>query len=303
MPKTHTLDELQGHYEIEGVVRFDAGEGGLTRAVITAPAGEAHVYLHGAHVTHFQPRGQRPVLFMSLGSRFELGEPIRGGVPVIFPWFGPRQGRPDSPMHGFVRLLEWGVESVEQNRDGSVTIVFDLASHDATRAHWPQEFELRYSVTIGQKLDMTLEVRNSSAEVFRFEEALHTYLAVGDVRQVRLEGLENTAYLDKVREMQRFEQGNEPLEFTGETDRVFLGTRAACIIHDVVNGRRIRIEKEQSDTTVVWNPWEAKARTMPDFGDDEWPRMLCVETCNAKEHAVELPPGRTHVMRAVIGVE
>jgi glucose-6-phosphate 1-epimerase len=42
---------------------------------------------------------------------------------------------------------------------------------------------------------------------------------------------------------------------------------------------------------------------MPDFGDDEWPRMLCVETANVGEQAPTLAPGGTHVMTATLGVE
>src|SRR5690606_20141531 len=76
-------------------VRFDQGNGGLTRIVVDTDEAEAHVYLHGAHVTHYQPRGgrqqQSPVLMLSNRSHFQTGKPIRGGVPVIFPWFGPRK--------------------------------------------------------------------------------------------------------------------------------------------------------------------------------------------------------------------
>ncbi len=75
------------------------------------------------------------------------------------------------------------------------------------------------------------------------------------------------------------------------------------MINDPGARRRIAIRKTGSDATVVWNPWIAKARAMPDFGDDEWPEMVCVETCNVNVHARTLAPGASHTMTAIIEVE
>ncbi len=63
------------------------------------------------------------------------------------------------------------------------------------------------------------------------------------------------------------------------------------------------MEKRGSDVTVIWNPWIAKAHAMPDFGDDEWPRMVCIETCNAADHPVTLHPGHRRAMNATIRSE
>ena len=57
-----------------------------------------------------------------------------------------------------------------------------------------------------------------------------------------------------------------------------------------------------SASTVVWNPWTAKAKAMADFGDDEWPGMLCIETANAADNTVTLAPGARHTMRATVAV-
>ncbi|MCA1559669.1 MAG: hypothetical protein LC753_01475 [Acidobacteria bacterium] len=137
---------------------------------------------------------------------------------------------------------------------------------------------------------------------FDFEEALHTYFSVRDVRGVTLTGLEHPEYLDKVGAYSRRRQGDEPVRFVGEADRIYLNTRAACVIHDPVVRRQIIISKTGSDSTVVWNPWIDKARAMPDFGDEEWPEMLCVETCNANAHRRTLPASGCHTMTAVIQV-
>ncbi len=298
-----TITELQSRFSIPGVVRFEAGRGELIRVVITTPQAQAHVYLHGAHVTHYQPAGQAPALFMSGKSWFEASKPIRGGVPICFPWFGPRAGDPASPAHGFARLRQWTLESARQNSDGSVTVVLKLVTDDATRAIWPHDFELRHIVTVGATLQMELELRNTSAGPFTFEEALHTYLAVSDIHQVSVEGLTGVTYIDKTQAMQRKVQGDEPITFAGELDRTHINTRSTCVAHDPAGRRDLIVAKEGSQTTVVWNPWIAKAKAMADFGDEEWPGMLCIETANAADNAVNLQSGQTHRMRAIVSAK
>jgi len=94
-----------------------------------------------------------------------------------------------------------------------------------------------------------------------------------------------------------------PIAIAGETDRVYNGTKATVTIEDPAWKRRVVVGKTGSSTTVVWNPWVAKAKAMPDFGDDEWTGMLCVETANAGDDAVTLAPGASHVMTATLEVQ
>ena len=261
--------------------------GSLKPIILQTPAAEAHVYAQGAQVAHFQPRGQKPLLFLSARSWFEPGQPIRGGVPICFPWFGPGRGAtPQTPGHGVARLQEWTAERLTAH---SIAFRLELAPWAA-----------RFQVDVSAGLTMTLDVRNASAAPATYEEALHTYLAVGDIRQVSVAGLAGAEYLDNTVGLAHKRQGPEPIRFTGETDRVYVNTRATCTVDDPAWQRRLIIEKTGSDTTVVWNPWIAKAKAMPDFGDDEWPAMLCIETANAKENAVTLAPGATHTLQAVI---
>jgi glucose-6-phosphate 1-epimerase len=289
--------------EIPGIAVFENGAGDLLRLAIRSPLAEAHIYLHGAHVSHFQPRGAQPVLFMSEHSWFAAGKPIRGGVPIIFPWFGPRAGHPEAPAHGFARTSEWQIESLSIDSEEVVTAVFSLSASSETKKLWPHDFTLRYRVVIGRTLVLTLETENKGSEPWTFENALHTYLAVGDVRDTATTGLEDAEYLDKTEGLQRKVQGREPIRITRETDRIFENTRKTCIVDDVKMQRRITVEKSGSQTTVVWNPWVAKAAAMTDFGHDEWPRMLCIETANAGGNAITLAPGQTQAMRAVVAVD
>jgi glucose-6-phosphate 1-epimerase len=300
MSRPTSLASLNRRFALPGAVRFEAGSGGLVRAVVAVAAAEAHVYLHGGHVTHYRPAGHDALLFLSERSWFAEGKAIRGGVPVVFPWFGARAGDPSAPDHGFARISGWAVESVERRDDDSVAITLMLGPDDGTRRSWPHDFRLRHRVVVGAQLEMILEVENRSRAPFTFEEALHTYLLVGDVRQASVTGLGGATYIDKTGGMKRRILASDPLRLTGATDRVFLDTRASCAVTDPVLARKLIVDKHGSATTVVWNPWREKAEMMADLGRDAWRSMICVEAANAADNAVHLAGGRRHTMRVVI---
>jgi glucose-6-phosphate 1-epimerase len=294
---------MANQFDIPDALRFEDTPGGLVRAVISTPAAEAEVYLQGAHVTHWTPRGQRPVLFVSPKSLFQPGKAIRGGVPIIFPWFGPRGDGKSGPAHGFARTMEWAIEGTQLHHDGRVEITLSLAPNDATRGLGYDAFRLRFRVTAGAKLEMELETRNDAAEPFTYEEALHSYFAIADIHRVSVTGLEGTTYIDKTDGFKRKRLSSEPLRIAKETDQVHLSTKAACVIDDPVWNRRIIIEKGGSESTVVWNPWIDKTKGMSDMAPDDWRGMICVETANVADNAVHIAPGASHKVTASIRVE
>jgi glucose-6-phosphate 1-epimerase len=302
---TMDLQELRQRYTIPGTVAVETGQGGLPRLAISTPQAEAHIYPHGAHLTHYQPRGERPILFVSRQSFFEPGKPIRGGVPVIFPWFGRHAEQPTLPMHGLARIRPWSVEHVRQHDDGAVSVTLGLRSSASTLTHWPHEFALQFRLNVGASLAMALDVRNTGDASFAFEESLHTYLAVGDAATVSVRGLERARYVDRSGGSDgQAVEGPVPLRFTGEFDRLYVGTRSTCVLEDPALKRRIRVGKSGSEVTVVWNPGPARAGTIADLGADEWPEFLCIETCNAGPgQAVGLAPGQSHTMEVEIAVE
>lgn len=285
---------------LPAAVRVEPGDGGLPCLAIDSARGTAQVYFQGAHVAAWHPAGApHPVLWLSRRSSFEPGKPIRGGVPICFPWFGPHPADASAPAHGFARLREWTLIEAHEDGDGTVALALEL-SGEGLSPLWPHRFRAVHRIQVGRTLRMALEVHNVGTSSFTFEEALHSYFSVSDIRRVGITGLEGTEYLDKMAASARVREGSEPIRFTGETDRIYLDTRAGCTIHDAGRPRRIVASKEGSDATVVWNPWIAKARAMPDFGDDEWTEMVCVETCNVNAHAVSLAPGGIHVMTAIV---
>jgi len=287
------VDQLNERFGSEGVARFEIGDGGLTRLAITTDEAEAALYTHGASVTHFQPRGAEPVLWVSGASRYAAGKAIRGGVPIVFPWFGGKADDADAPSHGLVRQAEWGVEAVEQLDDGRARATLTIAIDG---------FDVTYRVTIGRQLHLEMIVANTSGKSVAFEQALHTYLTVGDVKRVRVTGLEGTTYIDKVDGFTRKTQPTAPITFAGETDSVYLDTEATVRVDDPALGRTLVVGKSGSKSTVVWNPWVDKAKNMGDFGDDEWPGMVCVETANVADNAVNLDAGESATMTASIGL-
>ncbi len=287
-------------FAIPNALRFEETPSGMTRAVILTPHAEADLYLQGAHLTHWTRHGEPPILYVSPKSLFAPGKAIRGGVPIIFPWFGARSDGKPGPAHGFARSMDWTVESTKLRDDGNVEITLTLAPNEATRAFFDPVFHLRFRVVVGSELEMELETRNDGTEPFTFEEALHTYLAVGDIRQTSISGLEGTEYIDKTDGFKRKNQGDEPVRIAKETDQVHLNTLGACVVHDPVWNRTIRVEKAGSDSTVVWNPWIEKTAGMSDMAADSWQGMVCVETANAADNAIELQPGAIHKLSARI---
>src|SRR5437867_4353885 len=165
-----------------GRVTFMEGRGELPMLEVTTAWSTAEIYLHGAHVTHFKKKDGQPLLFLSQCSRFAQNEPIRGGIPVIFPWFGPREGM---VQHGFARIKDWELKEFAPAADGSVSVRFTLP--DCPEASGFPPFNADYIVTVNESLTLQLVVSNkSSKDAFTFENCLHTYFEVGSISAVSI---------------------------------------------------------------------------------------------------------------------
>jgi glucose-6-phosphate 1-epimerase len=293
---------LESHrrFEIPGIAEVVEGNGALPKVRITSPEAVGEMYLHGAHVTSWKPAGGEEVLFLSSQSRWEHGRAIRGGAPICFPWFGGKADDPTAPAHGFVRTKSWQLESIAQ-AGGAVTVSMFTESDEGTKRWWPAEFRLVHRATFGRELSLELEVTNTGKTSLRFEEALHTYHRVGNVEKARVRGLDTVHYFDKTDSNRKKMQHGE-IVIVSETDRVYQNTGDAIELEDPVLRRRTRITKENSRTTVVWNPWVQKAQALSDFADDEWMQMICLEASNVSDFAVDLAPGQQHKMKVLVRV-
>jgi glucose-6-phosphate 1-epimerase len=295
------LTQLNEHFGLPGVLAFHATDSGLIHADITTPHATATVYLQGAHVTAWQPKGKQPAIFVSRKSDFAPGKAIRGGVPIAFPWFAARHDGKTGPSHGFARIQDWTLAFAAVAGE-DLHMTFTLAPTAMSRGLGYDNFRLAYQLTIGRTLTMQLTVANDAAAPLVFEEALHTYYAVADIHEVSVSGLEGVTYLDKNDNLQAKQQQGA-ITITGPTDRVYFNTASTCILHDAGSKRRISVAKTGSNTTVVWNPWESGAQKLPDLDPTEWHEFIAVETVNAAANAVTLAPGTTHVMQAHVSVE
>jgi glucose-6-phosphate 1-epimerase len=274
-------------------VTFLGGRGELPMIEITTPWSTAEIYLHGAHVTNFKKHDDVPLLFLSQCSRFDEKQPIRGGVPVIFPWFGPREGM---GIHGFARIMAWEIKEVLPAPDGTVSVRFRLP--DSPEAGGYPAFTAEYLVTVNEQLTLELIVTNKSPDAkLEFEECLHTYFAVEDIAATSITGLKGVSYLDKVANFAKKTETDEAIRISSEVDRVYLDTKSTVEIRDARLGRVIRVEKENSASTVVWNPWIAKAQQMPDFGNEEYQKMVCVESGNVNANKIILEPGKSSSLK------
>jgi glucose-6-phosphate 1-epimerase len=299
----NVLDGLNQRFGLKDALRFEEGPGGLALAKIASEAATAEIYLQGAHVAAWQPAGaEDPVLFMSAKSHFAVGKAIRGGVPLVFPWFADRTGGLPGPAHGFARTMEWEVVAAERRNEG-VALSFKLLPDQTTRDLGFDHFVLVYEVIVGATLTLALDVENVGDSPLIFEEALHAYFAISDVHGIEVDGLGDTDYLDRAHQAVRKHQAAGAIRFAAETDQLHLNTRAAVTISDPGWKRRIVIEKRGSESTVVWNPWTEKAARLADFGDDEWPHMVCVEPANAAENAVTVAPGARHTMGMTVRIK
>ncbi len=267
--------------------------------VIQHAAASGRIALNGAHVMEWIPEGHDPVLFMSQAAVFETGKPIRGGIPVCWPWFGPHPTENDKPAHGFARQMLWDVDAARESGQ-EVEIVLKIADSAASKVFWPHSFNARLHVRMGAHLEVTLQTANTGGTSWRMTGALHTYLNVEDVRHISVHGLHGTQYVEGRLSKDKCPQ-HGPVVIDQEVDRLYISD-ATIIVHDPKWGRELVIEKAGSLTTVVWNPWVEKSLRLADLPDDAYPEFLCVEAANAGEDVVEVAPGCEHFLMQRIEV-
>jgi glucose-6-phosphate 1-epimerase len=183
----------------------------------------------------------------------------------------------------------------------SVAVIFSTENDESTHRWWPHAFRLVHIISVGRSLRLQLIVANTGQNPFRFEEALHSYFRVSRVDNVRIRGLDQATYLDNIDGNREKTQSGD-LIFTAKTDNAYINIRSAAELTDQTWRRSIQTEKENSATTVVWNPWQEGAASLTDLGDDEWRQFACVEASNILSSAIFLAPGQEHRMQATIRV-
>ncbi|MBU1658437.1 D-hexose-6-phosphate mutarotase [bacterium] len=270
---------------------------GFTYLSVKNEKANAKISLQGAHLFHFSHDEKQPFVWLSKSSLFEQNKAIRGGVPVCWPWFGKHQTQSNLPQHGFARTSLWSLEKIDEPDKGTTIVTLTLNDSPQSMLLWPYAFSLSLTITIGDKLVLSLRTFNKDKKAFEITEALHTYLWVEDIGNVEVSGLENVKYVDSLDDS-KIKSSFVPLSIHKEVDRVYFDTKDCCVIHD--KKRKLIVEKFGSNSTVVWNPWSEKAKAMQDFDNEGYKTMLCIETANALKNSIIIEPGESHTITQTI---
>ena len=257
---------------------------GLAATELQLPCGDrVLVAHHGAHVLSWVASG-RERLYLSPASVMDAQTAIRGGIPVCFPQFNQRG---PLPKHGFARNLPWAPSPARLEAQAA-HLVLSLGDSAATRHWWPQAFEARLLIELKPgALQVELAVRNTDTRPLEFTGALHTYLALSDVAQVRLQGLGGRAEWDAVTD--RHGTAAPELRFAGEFDRVYSAAQQGYVLQDGPHVLGIEQDMDWAQT-VVWNPGADKCATLTDMPADGWRHMLCVKAAQVYQ-AIRIEAG------------
>ncbi|GGO87358.1 hypothetical protein GCM10011348_40360 [Marinobacterium nitratireducens] len=254
--------------------------------------GELALARQGAQVLHFRPAGEAPLLWISDCAKAPPA-PIRGGVPLCWPWFGDHPSQAGQPAHGVARTARWDWRLQNAGADG-----VQLRA-EPTRNLW-SGLEVGLEVRVrGSAIELLLESRNVAQQPVELTQALHSYLAVADVGRIEILGLRDCDYLDKLRDGRRASQDGE-LRVESALDRVYRHTGVTEVLDPVLQ-RRLRVAKSGSGSTVVWNPGVGAAG-LSDVGMDQQPRFVCVEAANTGLDPVRLAPGESRRIGTVLSV-
>jgi glucose-6-phosphate 1-epimerase len=271
--------------------------------------GSATLTTFGATLLSYRPGEGPDLLWVSGTALYDGRKPVRGGVPVCWPWFGAYDpatlGEDPSDAakkgHGIARYATWDVESVATVGDGTRVVLLLTPDAEISEA-WPLDFSLRLAVTLGEKLELELTGENRSARDWAVSEAFHTYFDVARAAGLEVEGLNGASFVDKGRGGAEGRQSG-PVRVETPMECVYLGQPGPVVIQDRGNNRRILIERINSASTIVWNPGPEGVKAFADMPDDQYNATVCVEAGNVLSDGYLLKAGASHsmVMRLSVG--
>jgi glucose-6-phosphate 1-epimerase len=293
----------------------------------TSSGASIKIHPYGATVLSYSS-ATHEFLFVSELAVLDGTRAIRGGIPVVFPIFGPSSDPKSSmPQHGFARSNTW-TEVKDYDTAESAGILFQLELKDVItgrgeRNLWaksgcPYDCTLLLTVDFnGARLTTTLTVTNTGDKAFPFQALLHTYFKVVGSSSLKadqcfVEGLEGYTVTDKVTLATPYQVAeNVAISVTGEVDRVYTPPKRKDVVNVTVGtGNDTTVSMKATAqingagvpvSCVVWNPFSAKAAGMADFGNDEYHDMLCVEPGILGDDKV-LQPGNEAWLQQVVSI-
>ncbi len=284
-------------------------KGTLECLQVQHPRGHALIALQGAQVLSYCPAGAQPVIWLSERAEYVTGQPVRGGIPVCWPWFGDwrrnpaavRDGYPamaELPAHGWARGMPWQLDDIVET-DREVTLTLSVGLSSLVDAGQCVPVQLTLDIVVGATLVLRLRNRSLSPSPVHLTQALHTYFAISDIDNVQVEGLIDVPYIDTLSQW-REDSGNVPVTFHGEVDRIYQGDVTQVILRDAGWRRCIRLTASNSRSLVLWNPHIEKSLRLGQFAPDAWRRMVCIESANIVSDMLTLQPGSEHLLEVTI---
>lgn len=308
------LNELKQRFAVSGAIEFSEISPGFIHLKITNEHAHAVISLYGGQLLEFKPHDQHePLIWLSEKAVFQQGKAIRGGIPVCWPWFGEYEleeleepAAESMPAHGYARISHWQLDSVKSLADGQTELLLHLPQENIPRhLHAIRQFfhcQLALKITIGKALKLELISHNHGLKTVPLTYALHSYFNISNIHDIELIGLEQQTYLDKLNAGQAAQQ-TTALRFAGETDRVFIDSDTAIRLIDTKLKRSIVISKENSHSSIIWNPWQETSARMSDMTEPGWLSMVCIEAANVAKNKVLLGAGETQRMKVTISAE
>ncbi|GAB4834519.1 hypothetical protein Ancab_032775 [Ancistrocladus abbreviatus] len=276
-------------------VEVTKDKNGIDQVILRNSRGtSALVSLYGGQVLSWKTEQGEELLFLSSKAIFKPPKVVRGGIHICFPQFGSR-GLLE--QHGFARNRMWVIDDNppqlipdESHAQTSINLILKPSEEDLKI--WPHrlEFRLRISVSKDGHLTLVPRIRNPNGKSFSFSIAFRTYFSISDISEVRVEGLETLDYLDNLHDRQRFTEQGDAITFESEADRIYLSSSEVIAVFDHGKKRTFQIKRQCLPDVAVWNPWEKKAKALPDLGDEEYKQMLCVDGA-VVEKPITLKPG------------
>ncbi len=304
-----TLENLSAKFSKHKSVSFHINNE-LVSVKVKNELAEAEVFLQGAQLTHYKKSNETALIWLSDECDYKKGLPLRGGIPICWPWFGDLGRNPERlkqqfskaqietlSAHGLVRAAEWELKKIYSDNNSETTLTFEYALSKNENKDWPFACRLQYDITVGSSLDIQLTIHNTGSENFIYSQALHTYFALENILETSIEGFDQDSYIDTLKNWQSLKQDGD-IKFNAEVDRIYLSAPKPIVLKTLE--RNVTINNDNSNSTVIWNPWIEKSQRLSNFNDEAYKEMLCIETANIQDDIVSLPAGSSQQLSLFI---
>ncbi|KAI6047629.1 galactose mutarotase-like domain-containing protein [Pisolithus marmoratus] len=242
------------------------------RVVLSHPKGASlELLLFGATITSWKAGSQRSPepterLFLSSRAVLDGSKPVRGGIPIVFPCFGPpvHPEHTRLPQHGFARNELWKFDSIVMDNDAgvSVRLILEPTPTIAAKYDRPALFHNYILAPADQVLISTLQQAEEDRNLAKVESRL---------------GVDVHKFTDSV-----YEDAPQKYDVTWP-------------------GGGLEIKTNALKDVVIWNPQRDAEGRMADMEHAGWERFACVEPGYVRGFA-KVEPGKTWIGQQVLSV-